>query len=66
MNISEVICKESSHLPVSLANEVLDFIQFIKIKHKLQDSYIANLKAAQDPVMNHLWGNDGDEVWNVM
>ena len=64
MNIAEKIYKESSKLPDHLAKEVLDFIEFIEKKHGLQDRELQNLKEAQLPVMENIWDNESDGVWD--
>lgn len=64
MDIAEKIYKEVSHFPEHLAQEVLDFIGYIEKKYGLQDKEIQNLKKAQSVVMNNIWDNEEDEVWN--
>jgi len=64
MNIAEIIYKEANKLPEHLAKEVLDFIEYIEKKHGLRDREIQNLKEAQIPVMENLWDNEGDDVWD--
>ena len=64
MNTAEKIYKEASRLPEHLAREVLDFIEYIEKKHGLLDKEIQNLKEAQIPVMNHIWNNEEDGVWD--
>jgi len=64
MNISERICQESYRLPEALAREVLDFIGYLKKKHGLDESHAESLKLSQMPVMQRIWDNAEDEVWN--
>lgn len=64
MDIAEKIYKEASRLPEHLAREVLDFIGYIEKKHGLQDKEIQNLKEGQISVMNHIWENEEDGVWD--
>lgn len=64
MNIAEVICREAHRLPEPLAREVLDFIGYLEAKHGLRDFGTEHLKQAQAPVMDHVWDNPEDEVWN--
>ena len=66
MNIAEVICREANRLPENLAYEVLDFIQYLQFKHALKDSAGESLKTAQQSVMNRIWDNPEDEVWNEL
>ena len=64
MNTSEKICQEAYRLPEPLAREVLDFIGYLKDKYAFIDSHADNLKQAQMPIMQRLWDNADDEVWN--
>ena len=66
MNIAEIICREANCLPTNLAHEVLDFIEYLQFKHALRDPSSAHLQAAQKPVMNRIWDNPEDEVWNEL
>jgi hypothetical protein len=47
-----------------LAREVLDFVEYIEIKHGLRDRLTEELRHAQEPAMRHIWDNKEDEVWN--
>jgi len=62
MNIAEKICTEARRLPEQLAQEVLDFIEYIEAKHGLSEA--EHLKKAQTIVMKQVWDNTEDEVWN--
>ena len=64
MSTAERIFKEAQKLPDTLAQEVLDFIEYIEIKHGLRDRLTEELKQAQEPAMRHVWDNEDDEVWN--
>lgn len=66
MSTAERIFKEAQKLPDTLAQEVLDFIEYIEIKHGLRDRLTEELKQAQEPVMRHVWDNEDDEVWNAV
>ena len=66
MSTAERIFKEAQKLPDTLAQEVLDFIEYIEIKHGLRDRLTEELKQAQEPVMRHVWDNEEDEVWNAV
>ena len=61
MNVADKICEKVRDLPEPLAKEVLDFIERI---HGRQDIRIEELKKAQLPVMNRIWENKEDDVWN--
>ena len=64
MDIAQEIYKEAQRLPESLAREVLDFIGFIEAKHRLNLMQDHDLKKAQEKVMDDIWDNMEDEVWN--
>ncbi len=64
MSTAEQIMREIQRLPEPLAKEVLDFIGYIEFKHGLKDGLSEKLKQAQTPVMQHIWDNSEDEVWN--
>lgn len=52
------------HLSEPLAQEVMDFIEYLEFKHNLRDLGIEHLKATQEPVMRAIWDNPEDELWN--
>lgn len=64
MSTAEQVIREIQKLPEPLAKEVLDFIGYIALKHGLKDGLTEGLKQAQAPVMQHIWDNPEDEVWN--
>ena len=64
MSIAERIFIEAQKLPDTLAQEVLDFIEYIEIKHGLRNRLTEELKQAQNPAMRHVWDSQEDEVWN--
>ena len=64
MKIAEKIYYEAQRLPEHLAQEVLDFIGYIELKHGLKNELDDDSKRAQQPAMRHLWDNADDEVWN--
>ncbi len=66
MSTAEKIFKEAQKLPDPLAQEVLDFIEYIELKHGLRDRQTEELQQAQGPAMCHVWDNQDDEVWNGM
>jgi hypothetical protein len=66
MSTAERIFKEAQKLPDTLAQEVLDFIEYIEIKHGLRDRLTEELKQAQDPVMCNVWDNLDDELWSCV
>lgn len=65
MTIADQIYEQVQTLPKHLAQEVLDFIGFIELKHGLKTTPDRDLLQAQAPTMNHIWDNpNDDEVWN--
>ena len=54
--------REIQKLSEPLAQEVLDFIGYMELKHELKDRLAMELKPAQTPVMEHLWDNTDDTV----
>ncbi len=64
MDIAQKIYNEAQRLPEVLAREVLDFIGYIEAKHRLNAMGTDELKKAQEKVMEHIWDNTEDEVWN--
>ncbi len=64
MSTAEQIFKEVQKLPDALAREVLDFVEYIEMKHGLRDRLTEELKQAQEPAMRHIWDNNDDEIWN--
>ena len=66
MSPAERIFKEAQKLPAPLAQEVLDFIEYIEIKHGLRDQLTEEVKQAQEPAMRQVWDNQDDEVWNAV
>ena len=61
---AQKIYEKALKLPEPLAKEILDFIGYIEMKHGLEDKWTDELKNAQEPVMNQIWSNTEDDVWN--
>ncbi|MFB6260068.1 MAG: DUF2281 domain-containing protein [Thiohalorhabdaceae bacterium] len=64
MSIADRIYEEVRRLPEPLTQEVLDFIGYLEAKHGLSETGLEELKKAQEPAMEHTWGNSEDEVWD--
>ena len=64
MSTAERIFNAAQKLPDPLAQEVLDFIEYIELKHGLRDRATEELKLAQEPAMRHVWDNQDEEIWN--
>jgi hypothetical protein len=63
MSIAEQIYEVAKPLPESLALEALHFIEYLS--SKIADrTEITDLSRAQEVVINHVWDNPDDEVWN--
>jgi len=56
--LAQQIVETVSRLPDLQSRQVLDFATFILRKNKI------NFQNVQQTVMNHIWDNDEDEVWN--
>jgi len=54
MSTAEQIMREIQKLPEPLAQEVLDFIGYIELKHGIKDRLAEELKPAQTPAMEHV------------
>lgn len=54
MSTAERIFREVQKLPDTLAQEVLDFVEYIELKHGLRDRLTQELKQAQEPAMRHV------------
>jgi hypothetical protein len=63
MSIAEQIYESAKPLPDSLALEVLHFIEYLRLKNT-DRAELSDLTWAQETVMNHVWNNPEDEVWN--
>jgi len=64
MDIAEKICQEARRLPEPLARQVLDFISLLEAKSELHEAKAQYLVEAQTPIMDRIWNNPDDEVWN--
>ncbi|WP_435549901.1 hypothetical protein [Desulfobacterium sp. N47] len=63
MNVADKICEKVRDLPEPLAREVLDFIKRIYSQH---DICVEEMKKAQVSVMQQIWGNKEDDIWNEL
>ena len=64
MSLAEQIYKEARRLPEPLNREVLDFIGYLEHKYGLDCNDADALIGAQEPVMERLWANTDDDIWN--
>ena len=62
MTMADHIYDEARALPESLAQEVLDFIEFLKTRS--DHSQATDLMRAQESSLAAVWDNAEDEVWN--
>ena len=62
MNTVEQIQDEVKTLPAFKAQEVLDFILFLKARNE-NDEW-QDLMKAQEQSLSEIWNNEEDEVWN--
>ncbi|HES76373.1 MAG TPA: DUF2281 domain-containing protein [bacterium] len=63
MSIAEQIYEIAKPLPESLALEALHFIEYLSSKNA-DRAEMSDLSRAQEMVMQHVWDNQDDEVWN--
>lgn len=64
MATAQKIYEKVLKLPEPLAQEILDFIGYIETKYGLKDRWVDELINAQEPVMDQIWSNSEDDVWN--
>ncbi len=62
MTLADRIHAEVQELPEPARREVLDFVQFLRLKH--DPDALTALKLAQLPAMAAVWDNDVDDAWN--
>ena len=60
--LAQRIYQAAQALPDAQAQEALDFIYFLRTRQELAEH--RDLQNAQQGVMNHIWDNEADEVWN--
>ena len=63
MDVVDKICEKARDLPEPLAKEVLKFIERI---HGCRNVDVEELKKAQVSVMERIWDNREDDVWNEL
>ncbi len=64
MDTVERITQEVKQLPEGLAQEVLDFIEYLAIKHGLKDLDTYTLQRLQEKSLGPIGDNEEDEIWN--
>ena len=64
MSTAKKIYREVLKLPESLAQEVLDFVEYIEQKHGIRDDSIGDLISGQSPTMEEIWSNSDDDIWD--
>lgn len=64
MSIAKKIYQEALKLPEPLAQEVLDFIEYIEKKHGILGDNLSDIKNGQETALKGLWDNSEDEIWN--
>ena len=62
MNYKEQIIQEIEHIPAPLLGEVLDFIQFLKQKHPLPETWETAL-LSQSSLQKDWLTPEEDEAW---
>ncbi|SIN93402.1 Protein of unknown function [Sulfurivirga caldicuralii] len=66
MNTIQRITQEVQNMPEELAKEVLDFIEYLEFKYQLRTPEVESLKQAQLPIMEKIWDNPDNEVWDAL
>ena len=62
MNTIELIQNEIKSLPDFKAQEVLDFIVFLKTRN--ENNEWQDMKNAQEQSLSNIWDNEEDKVWD--
>jgi len=62
MDTAQQVYEEVKSLPAPLAQEVLDFVGYLRAK--LERGETDNLIAAQQTVLERVWDSPEDDVWN--
>jgi len=62
MNTAELIFEQVKDFPEPLAQEVLDFVGYLRTK--LEHGEVLDLMLAQQQSLAGVWDNTADEVWN--
>jgi hypothetical protein len=62
MNTVELIQNEVRTLPDFKAQEVLDFIIFLKTRN--ENNEWQDMKMAQGQALSNIWDNEEDKVWD--
>jgi hypothetical protein len=62
VNTVELIQNEVKTLPALKAQEVLDFIIFLKTR--IENDEWQDMKKAQEQPLSDIWDNEEDEIWN--
>ena len=62
VNTIELIQNEVKTLPALKAQEVLDFIIFLKTR--IENDEWQDMKKAQEQPLSDIWDNKEDEIWN--
>lgn len=62
MNTAELVYEQVKALPEPLAQEVLDFVGYLRAK--LEHRELMDLILAQQQSLVGLWDNTADDVWN--
>ncbi len=61
MSTADAIYQAVKPLPESLAREVLDFVEFLRLRGQASDR---DLMLSQQASLTNVWNNVDDEVWN--
>ena len=62
MTVAEQVYEQAKLLPEPLAQEVLDFVLFLRTRAERAE--LRDLMSAQSVALASVWDNKEDEVWN--
>ncbi|KKL69838.1 hypothetical protein LCGC14_2110920 [marine sediment metagenome] len=61
----KVILKRLDELPPELTQEVLDFIEFLRIKKAKKEMSEQNLLLIQQESLRKIWDSEGEDLYEV-
>ena len=61
----KVILKQLDELPPELTQEVLDFIEFLRIKKAKKEMSEQNLLLIQQESLRKIWDSEGEDLYEV-
>ena len=65
VNYEETITKKLQDLPPELLEEVIDFIEFLKIKRMKKGNIDVSSLLIQQESLNRIWHNENEDVYEL-